>query len=609
MNTRGLLFDNSTSTSWQEEGLYALGAETNLPYTENYDRGNYGYDTLGLGHTGSGSDDYEKQVVASIATPDFYVGHLGLNPQSINFTTQNDPSPSLLTTLKTMNRIPSLSYGYSAGAEYRESVFAFWWSYLYLHLPVGLKKVVGTLTLGGTDTSRYIPNDVTFSFASDISRDLVVGLQSIQFNDGHTASQEMLPSGGILTFVDSTVPHIWLPLDSCQQFERYFGIDHDNNTDLYLVNASTHSRLLRQNASLSFQLGNDPNSGTSTTIAFPYASFDLTVSDPVVNTTTHYFPIRRAANNSQYTLGRAFLQESYLTVDYERRNFSISQAAFPQDAGQRITPVLPINATTMTTSTPSPSPSSKLSSGVTAGIAIGVVILCVLILLGAFLLWRRRRRHETFDKPASPDSQQEPEDSKHPHGNAGELQGDVKSKTELPGVEGFFASTKQAEVEGTTPLSEKSRAELEGDEGGAEMEGSPRLAHEMPGSAMVYEMDAGNHGLNPMWTPRQGTSSVRGESLSPRSPRSPGRAGASSPPAQQSLRSRYNVSPLTSPVSDGGEDCDHAEREAEGPMSFMTPGPAPEPRSSGGTKSQRSDSGRRSKWGFRRRATDDNPGG
>lgn len=122
MNARGLLFDNSTSTSWQEEGLYVLGAETNLPYTENYDRGNYGYDTLGLGYTGSGSDDYQKQVVASIATSDFYVGHLGLNPQSINFTTQNDPSPSLLTTLKTTNRIPSLSYGYSAGAEYREPI-------------------------------------------------------------------------------------------------------------------------------------------------------------------------------------------------------------------------------------------------------------------------------------------------------------------------------------------------------------------------------------------------------------------------------------------------------------------------------------------------------
>lgn len=485
-------------------------------------------------------------------------------------------------------------------------------SCLCLHSPVGLKKVVGTLTLGGTDTSRYIPNDVTFSFASDISRDLVVGLQSIQFNDEHTTNQEMLPSGGILTFVDSTVPHIWLPLDSCQQFERYFGIDYDNNTDLYLVNSTTHSRLLRQNASLSFQLGNDPNGGASTTIAFPYASFDMTVSDPIVNATTHYFPIRRAANDSQYTLGRAFLQESYITVDYERRKFSISQAAFPENAGSRISPILSINATTTTTSTPSPSPSSssKLSSGATAGIAIGIVVLCVLILLGAFLFWRRRRHPETPDKPASPGSQQELEDSKHPHGNAGELQGDVKPDTELPGEEGFFALTKQAEAEGTTPLSEKSRVELEGDEGGAEMEGSPRLAHEMPGSTAVHEMDAGNHGLSPMWTPRQGTSAAGGESPhSAGSPRSPARVEASSPPAQQSPRSRYSVSPLASAVSDGGESGHHAEGEFKSPKSPMTPGAALGPRSSGGTHAGRSDSGQRSKWAFRRRATGDNPGG
>ena len=225
-------------------------------------------------------------------------------------------------------------------------------SLLHSHLHTGLKKVVGTLTLGGTDTSRYIPNDVTFSFASDVSRDLVVGLQSIQFNDGHTTNQEMLPSGGILTFVDSTVPQIWLPLDSCQQFEKYFGIDYDSTTELYLVNATTHSRLLHQNASLTFRLGNDPNGGASTMIAFPYASFDLTVSDPIVNDTTHYFPIRRAPNDSQYTLGRAFLQESYLIVDYERRNFSISQTLFPESAGSRITPILSINDTTITTSTP-----------------------------------------------------------------------------------------------------------------------------------------------------------------------------------------------------------------------------------------------------------------
>lgn len=151
---------------------------------------------------------------------------------------------------------------------------------------------------------------MTFSFASDISRDLVVGLQSILYSDSDTRDKKLLPGGGILTFIDSTVPHIWLPLDSCRAFEQAFGIVYDNETDLYLVNNSLHDTLKQQDASVAFILGNEIEGGDTINITFPYAAFDLTVSSPLVNSTQHYFPLRRAANDSQYTLGRTFLQES-----------------------------------------------------------------------------------------------------------------------------------------------------------------------------------------------------------------------------------------------------------------------------------------------------------
>lgn len=175
-----------------------------------------------------------------------------------------------------------------------------------------MKKATGSLTLGGYDSSRFTPNDVIFNFASDISRDLVVGLQSIQFSDSQTQNKELLPSGGILTFIDSTVPHLWLPLDACQAFEDAFGITYDNETDLYLVNNTLHNTLREQSANVSFIIGNAISGGPTVSITFPYASFDLQVEYPIVNTSTHYFPIRRAANDSQYTLGRTFLQESYV---------------------------------------------------------------------------------------------------------------------------------------------------------------------------------------------------------------------------------------------------------------------------------------------------------
>ena len=59
----------------------------------------------------------------------------------------------------------------------------------------------------------------------------------------------------------------------------------------------------------------------------PYAAFDLEVSYPIYrNGTKNYFPIRRATNMSKYALGRAFLQEAYIGVDYESTSFSIHQA-------------------------------------------------------------------------------------------------------------------------------------------------------------------------------------------------------------------------------------------------------------------------------------------
>jgi len=42
----------------------------------------------------------------------------------------------------------------------------------------------------------------------------------------------------------------------------------------------------------------------------PYAAFDLVADYPLVIDSSRYFPLMRAANESQYTLGRTFLQEA-----------------------------------------------------------------------------------------------------------------------------------------------------------------------------------------------------------------------------------------------------------------------------------------------------------
>ena len=376
--------------------------------------------------------------------------------------------------------------------------------------------------------------------ASDISRDLVVGVQSIRFSDSETPSEELLEDG-IFAFIDSTVPHIWLPLSSCRAFEKAFGIQHDDATDLYLVSDKLHSQLVSQNASVTFFLGNDVTGGQTVEITLPYLSFDLEADYKFLNKSSKYFPLRRADNDTQYTLGRTFLQESsvkspevdglasinvcrYLTVNYERSTFSVSQSVFPEVAEPKLTPILPPSDDVTITGNPQPSnPSKKPSPGAVAGIVVAIVTLCI-VAFGTFFFVRRRRRRRRC-------SEVEPGSSR------------LKDQVELDGIQKpaeadvTAASKPGLEMEGNNaPTSLDARrhaAEVPGSNADVEMEGS-RGGVEMEGGAhpAAFELDEGPIPIHEMPSPNntttltdsvssnRGTPSSRPDSRNSRLPRS-----------------------------------------------------------------------------------------
>ena len=183
--SRGREFHPNESTSWTANNatsndLFALGLELNLGYTGN---GEYGYDAVALGWQGSGGPLLNHQIVVGIATKDFYLGNFGLNPRPTNFSGFNNPVSSYMSNLKKESLIPSLSWGYSAGNQYR------------------LKKVLGSLTLGGYDFSRFIPNNVSFAFDEIDDRDLTVIIEKITFETGGFSKN--LLSASIAAIVDS----------------------------------------------------------------------------------------------------------------------------------------------------------------------------------------------------------------------------------------------------------------------------------------------------------------------------------------------------------------------------------------------------------------------
>ena len=146
--------------------------------------------------------------------------------------------------------------------------------------------------------------------ATGISRNLVVRVQSIILSET-TGKITTLSSSPFLTLIDARVADIWLSQEVCSNFEDAFGLVYNSTINRYLVNDSLHHILQERNASVSFLLGNDLE-GAVVNITLPYGSFDLSLGPSVVSVRQNYFPLRRAANESQYTLGRTFLQESYV---------------------------------------------------------------------------------------------------------------------------------------------------------------------------------------------------------------------------------------------------------------------------------------------------------
>ncbi|KAI4090785.1 MAG: hypothetical protein LQ344_004565 [Seirophora lacunosa] len=372
-DTRGDLFNYAESSTWEKKNIYALNAEANLGYTGNSDNGAYGWENLTWATTGDDNITASHQVVAGIATKDFYLGSLGLAARPITWQDHSDSAPSLMTSLKTQESAP------------------------------------GSLTIGGYDASRFKPSDVSFSFSSQLQRQLTVAIQGISVTNSNAESE--LLTQAIYALVDSTVPHLWLPLSVCQAFEHAFGIEWDPITTLYLVNDTQHEAMIKQDAEVTLSLATSLNGGSVIDITLPYASFDLEANKPLVKQKTRYFPLRRAKDETQYTVGRVFLQEAYIVVDYDRNSFSISQAQYTSGTPSDIVATDTATGTDTTSSNnnngtsddpalikTTSQPSHGIGTGAIVGIAVAVVVLAA---VGGFGVWwfvfRKSRKRKTLN--------------------------------------------------------------------------------------------------------------------------------------------------------------------------------------------------------------------
>ena len=257
-----------------------------------------------------------------------------------------------------------------------------------------MSQEFGSLTLGGYDSSRFIPNNLSIPFAPDFDKDLSVQIDSISLDNG-----EFLLEFPIIAFLDSTVPSLYLPTSACALFESAFGLIWNETAQLYLANNTQHALLQKQNPNITIKIGSN-SSTTKINITLPYAAFNLTASYPLIDGPTHYFPLQRVNGTTQYTLGRVFFQEAYIIADFERKNFTVAQCKWVEAPPNIVAIIPPSNSTLGPPAHSSLLPKSEIGriAGPTLGVTLG--ILCAFLIC----LWWYRLREQKRAAIKIPDS-------------------------------------------------------------------------------------------------------------------------------------------------------------------------------------------------------------
>ncbi|KAF3183570.1 hypothetical protein TWF751_004331 [Orbilia oligospora] len=375
---RGQTFNVNSSSTWNDQGLFKTDLAKDLG---NNAIGNYGLERLGITNVDSGIT-FNDQVVVAVDSKDWFLGVFGLGTQPTNFTDFNNPQPSFLTTMYNQGLIPSLSWGYQAGAIYRG------------------KTASASLVFGGYDESLYIDNEIIFTQSNEYTNPFLVALSSLTvsgiYSNGQQGTAELLDSDwrrtteSQLISIDSATSYIWLPNDTCRVFESALNLTWNEDVSLYILTEEAHDQLLDLNPTFVFTISDSAQNETTLEIELPYNAFSLeAVGAEILGAEgkAWYFPLKRLPDGGNPRLGRVFMQEIYLFAEYHFGTFRIFQADW-SNREQNIVTHLPVRLVAGGNDDDS-TPIGPIVGGVVGGVA-------VIGAIAAFWFFRRRKQQKAI---------------------------------------------------------------------------------------------------------------------------------------------------------------------------------------------------------------------
>ncbi|KAI8718283.1 Peptidase A1 domain-containing protein [Fusarium sp. LHS14.1] len=304
-----------------------------------------------------------------------------------------------------------------------------------MHIGSVQPSMSGSLWFGGYDQNRIVGEILSMSGGPrdgitlwDVGIEVIGNKSPFDFKskDDLLAKGNSSIGSGLKVLVDGCSPYLSLPKSTCDNIAAELPVNYDESLGLYLwdTKSDKYEEIVSSASALVFSFISGSNTD-AVKINVPFMHLNLTLTAPLVDTPTPYFPCH-VNGKGQYVLGRAFLQDAFIGANWHKDANTWWLAQAPGRTIQATNNIISIEEKDKTiskggndwkaswsgvwddegvpASTPTPKPTTTkepanttpedegLSTGAKAGIGVGIAA-GVLAMTGlGFFFWRRRRQ-------------------------------------------------------------------------------------------------------------------------------------------------------------------------------------------------------------------------